>query len=142
MKSYENNKLVFISEYFKDSITGNEILISADDRGYMTKVNNNPYENGCGNSNDSAENNFNKVYKIIKEKFHAYPVSDKEMLLKYIETTQEVNNNINRMGCFESWYDPYYAIKQTFTKEEIEAMDEDRINDLLRLACNIQEGLY
>lgn len=142
MKSYENGELCHIGEYFKDAIDGNEFLISADNRGYMTKINEKPYEDGCGTSIGSIEENFNKACEIVKEKFHIYPVSDKEMLLKYIETIQEPDNRINRMGCSESWYDPFYAMKQTFTKEEVEAMSDDEINNLLRLACNIQENLY
>lgn len=142
MKSYENGELCHIGEYFKDAIDGNEFLISADNRGYMTKINEKPYENGCGTSIGSIEENFNKAYEIVKEKFHIYPVSDKEMLLKYIETIQEPDNRRNRMGCSESWYDPFYAMKQTFTKEEVGAMSDNEINDLLRLACNIQENLY
>lgn len=142
MRSYENGELYHISEYFKDAIDGKEILISADDRGYLTKINERPYENGCGTSIGSIEENFNKAYEIVKEKFHIYPVSDKEMLLKYIEKMQEPDNRINRMGCLESWYDSFYAMKETFTKEEVEVMSDDEINNLLRLSCNIQDNLY
>ena len=46
------------------------------------------------------------------------------------------------MGCSENWYDPFYAIKETFDKEEIEDMKALEINNLLKLARNIQEALY
>jgi lysyl-tRNA synthetase class I len=60
---------------------------------------------------------------------------------------EEINNNKetplkNRMGCSENWYDPVYAMKRTFTIEEIKNMTEKEIQDLLKLANNIQDGLF
>ena len=46
------------------------------------------------------------------------------------------------MGCSENWYSPYYAMKETFTKEEIENMSDREINNLIKLAENIMEALY
>jgi len=46
------------------------------------------------------------------------------------------------MGCSENWYNSYYAIKHTFTIEELEAMSEQELNNLIKLADNIAEGLY
>lgn len=40
----------------------------------------------------------------------------------------------NRMGCNESWYDSYYAIKETFPIEEIESMSGKEVDNLVRLA--------
>ena len=48
----------------------------------------------------------------------------------------------NSMGCLESWYDYVFAFKETFSIEEIEEMNEVEIEHLVRLATNIQEGLY
>ena len=48
----------------------------------------------------------------------------------------------NSMGCSENWYNPYYAIKMTFTMEEIESMSEGELNNLVKLGENISEGLY
>ena len=48
----------------------------------------------------------------------------------------------NRMGCSENWYNPYYAIKMTFSMEEIESMSEGELNNLVKLGENISEGLY
>ena len=48
----------------------------------------------------------------------------------------------NIMGCSENWYNPYYAIKQTFTYKELERMSEDELNNLVKLAEAISEGLY
>lgn len=48
----------------------------------------------------------------------------------------------NSMGCSENWYNVYYAIKMTFTMEEIEAMSEKELNDLVKLGDAISEGLY
>ena len=48
----------------------------------------------------------------------------------------------NRMGCSENWYNPYYAIKMTFSMEEIESMSEKELNNLVKLGDAISEGLY
>ena len=65
----------------------------------------------------------------------------KEKLLKYLDEPVETTAR-NRMGCSENWYDPYYAMKETFTREQIESMSESEIQNLLKLAQNISEGLY
>ena len=66
-------------------------------------------------------------------------------------TKEEIINNIknvgtttarNSMGCSENWYNSFYSIKMTFTMEEIEAMTEKDLNNLMKLADNIAEGLY
>ena len=48
----------------------------------------------------------------------------------------------NSLGCSEICYNYYYAIKMTFTIEEIEALSEKELNNLIKLADNIAEGLY
>lgn len=48
----------------------------------------------------------------------------------------------NRMGCNESWYNPDYAIQNTFSREEIEAMSELEVDNLLRLANMLSEVFY
>lgn len=66
-------------------------------------------------------------------------------------TKEEIINNIknvntttarNSMGCSENWYNSFYSIKMTFTMEEIESMSEKELNNLVKLADNIAEGLY
>ena len=66
-------------------------------------------------------------------------------------TKEEIINNIknvntttarNSMGCSENWYDTYYAIKMTFSMEEIENMSENELNNLVKLGDAISEGLY
>ena len=49
----------------------------------------------------------------------------------------------NVMGCSENWYNPYYAIKQTFTYEEILSMKESLRNEHLILGAisNVRENL-
>ena len=46
-------------------------------------------------------------------------MSEKEKLLEYINNPVTTTMR-NRMGCDENWYNPYYAIKETFSKEKIE----------------------
>lgn len=68
--------------------------------------------------------------------------SEKNSLLSYMRSPQEPITARNRMGCSEAWYDPYYAIKQTFTTTEIEKMSSHEIANLVKLAKQIAEGLY
>lgn len=69
--------------------------------------------------------------------------SDKEKLIEYIENYQKPDKIArNRMGCDESWYDPYYAIKETFSLEEIKEMSEKEIKNLLKLGEEISLALY
>lgn len=68
--------------------------------------------------------------------------SDREALSRYYNNTATVADGKNRMGCSESWYDPYYAISQTFTADEVAAMQDKEVANLIKLAENIQESLY
>lgn len=65
----------------------------------------------------------------------------KEELIKKIKEYESTNRQ-NRMGCSENWYSYVYAIKQTFTIEEIIQMSEEEIQHLIKLAQNIQDGLW
>ena len=65
----------------------------------------------------------------------------KEELIKEI-TEYKKTDARNRMGCSEDWYSFAYAMKETFTLEEIKNMTEREIELLYKLADNIQEGLY
>lgn len=70
-------------------------------------------------------------------------VNHKEKILQYIASYKNPDKiTKNRMGCNESWYDPYYAIKETFSVEEIESMTEEEVSRLNKLAWNISEALY
>lgn len=48
----------------------------------------------------------------------------------------------NFMGCSEDWYNVYFAISRTFAREEIEKMDDQTINYLVRLAEKLGEAFY
>ena len=54
----------------------------------------------------------------------------------------EQNTAHNSMGCSENWYNFFFAMKETFTEQEIRNMNEREVTYLERLAANIQEGLY
>lgn len=70
-------------------------------------------------------------------------VNHKEKILKYIASYKSPDKIMrNSMGCNESWYSSYYAIKETFSVEEIESMSENEICNLVRLGDNIAEALY
>ena len=67
--------------------------------------------------------------------------------MKASEIISEIENlNIqsshNSMGCSENWYNFFYAMKETFTIEEIKEMTDRECSLLERLADSIQEGLY
>ena len=68
-------------------------------------------------------------------------MTEKEKLLEYIDNPV-LTGARNSMGCSENWYSSYYAMKETFTKEEIENMSDREINNLIKLAENIMEALY
>jgi len=65
----------------------------------------------------------------------------KDEILMNIATV-EYTKAQNIMGCSENWYNPYYALKNTFTYKELEKMSEDELNNLVKLAETISEGLY
>lgn len=139
MKTFSNGICTSISQIFKDD-SGIKIIIHAYNSGYIINGQVDPIK---VNIKDTIENNYNKAYtEVRKNHKHLVRVSDKEDLLEYIESFKESPAGRNRMGCLEAWYDPDYAIKETFTKEEIEVMSDNEINNLLRLACNISDGLY
>jgi len=52
------------------------------------------------------------------------------------------NKARNSMGCSENWYNFFYAMKETFTLEEISSMSDRECDLLDRLAQSIQDGLY
>lgn len=63
------------------------------------------------------------------------------------EIINEITNVIetearNSMGCSESWYNPYFALKETFSMEQLSEMSETELNNLIKLAETIGEGLY
>lgn len=71
-------------------------------------------------------------------------MEDKNNLLKSKILAYEIkpSGTRNIMGCNEDWYNSYYSIRQTFSKEEIEQMSEQEIENLFRLADNISDHLY
>lgn len=58
-------------------------------------------------------------------------MTEKEKLLEYIDKPVLTN-----------WYNPYYAMKETFTKEEIKNMSDSEINNLIKLAVNIMYAFF
>lgn len=54
----------------------------------------------------------------------------------------KISNARNSMGCSENWYNFFYAMKETFTIDEIKNMTERECILLNRLANSIMDGLY
>lgn len=68
-------------------------------------------------------------------------MSEKENCLSFIDSPSTVSQR-NIMGCSENWYNPYYAIYATFSREEVMAMPDSEVEHLIRLAGKIADGLY
>ena len=68
-------------------------------------------------------------------------MSEKEKLMEYINNPITTTAR-NSMGCSENWYNSYYAIKETFSVEEILSMSNKEIENLVKLADEIAEALY
>lgn len=66
---------------------------------------------------------------------------NKQVLIDFIDNPVIIEGR-NIMGCNENWYNPLYSVSQVFTKEEIEAMNETEVVNLLKLANEISEALY
>lgn len=66
---------------------------------------------------------------------------DAQDVLKGISNLKDTHRR-NIMGCLEDWYDFFYAIRETFTPDEIKGMSQRELELLERLSKNIQEGLY
>ena len=65
----------------------------------------------------------------------------KELIDKY-KSLDWSNPAHNLMGCSENWYNPCYAIYNTFSEEKLLEMGEREINDLIELAETMGESFY
>lgn len=65
----------------------------------------------------------------------------KDKILEQIENYEPIAAR-NSMCCSENWYNPFYAMKMTFDEESLKNMSEVELNNLVKLAENISEGLY
>ena len=68
-------------------------------------------------------------------------MTEKEKLLEYINEPI-LTTARNRMGCDENWYNSYFAIKETFSIEEINSMSDEEVENLVRLGDSMLEALY
>ena len=68
-------------------------------------------------------------------------MSEKEKLMEYINKPITTDAR-NRMGCSENWYNAYYAIKETFSIDEIIRMKDKEVENLVKLADEIGMALY
>ncbi len=68
-------------------------------------------------------------------------MTEKEKLLEYINKPV-LTTARNRMGCDENWYNSYFAIKETFSIEEINSMSDEEVANLVRLGNSMSEAFY
>lgn len=69
-------------------------------------------------------------------------VTSRESLIRYMEEDQISDPGKNRMGCSESYYDPFFVIKKTLSADAVKAMSEDELGRLLGCLNTMSEGLY
>lgn len=69
-------------------------------------------------------------------------VTSRESLIRYMEEDQVSDLGKNRMGCSESYYDPFFVIKKTLSLDTVKAMPEDELGRLLGCLNTMSEGLY
>lgn len=63
-------------------------------------------------------------------------------LLKIKQARYFHSNMKNRMGCSEDWYNPYFAVANTFDDDALDKMSESEIKHLIKLATTIGSALY
>ena len=68
-------------------------------------------------------------------------MTETEKLLEYIKKPV-LTTERNSMGCDENWYNSYFAIKETFSIEEINSMSDKEIENLVRLGDSMSEAFY
>lgn len=68
-------------------------------------------------------------------------MTEKEKVIDFFNNPVLINGR-NRMGCSENWYNPYFAIKETFSLAQIQSMTDAEVKNLVNLAQNIANGLY
>lgn len=69
----------------------------------------------------------------------------KEEILNKIKEAIKIPNysqGRNSMGASESYYDPDYMVGKCFTEEELNAMSEESLNSLIKLAKFASEVFY
>ena len=68
-------------------------------------------------------------------------MTEKEKLLEYIKKSV-LTTVRNSMECDENWYNSYFAIKETFSIEEINSMSDNEVANLVRLGDSMSETFY
>lgn len=93
------------------------------------------YSNHAGKHKLEAEYDSDKNNLIIR-------CSSRAAVKRYYDGMAYIAEGKNRMGCSESWYDPYYAITQTFDADTVDKMEDEELENLVKLAEAIQGALY
>jgi hypothetical protein len=65
----------------------------------------------------------------------------KEHILKECHDAKPVPGK-NRMGCSESWYDPFYVMNRVFGEGELGAMTERELNNIYAALYEMSAALY
>ena len=71
-------------------------------------------------------------------------MTKEEILQKIADCFDKEKNNKarNSMGVSESFYNPYYLTGNCFTTEELEAMSETELNNLIKLSNYASDAFY
>ena len=68
--------------------------------------------------------------------------SHREVIDYYYSNKFQSSGARNRMGCSEDWYDCYYAITQTLHPTEVDNLNDEQLDSLVKVVCAVQEALY
>lgn len=87
---------------------------------------------------------FEELYVDFLKQFGEVDEPNESIKSKVIQYMKEpkITDSRNIMGCSENWYNPFYAISQTFSLEEVQAMSQFEVERLVKLGDAIGEGLY
>jgi len=71
-------------------------------------------------------------------------MTKKEVLQKIADCfdVSKLTNARNSMGVSENWYNAFYLTGKCFTTDELSAMSEDELNNLIKLAEFAADAFY
>lgn len=81
---------------------------------------------------------YGEEYNSLVEK--VYAITPRRNVIK--GSRQGFTRARNSMGCSENWYDPDYAIANTFTDEQIDNFSDETLEALLTLGQSLSEAFY
>lgn len=116
-------------------------MITSGKENYIHFVNLPTYADVVRYSNHASKHKLEAEYDSDKNNL-IIRCPDRVAIKRYYDGMVYIADGKNRMGCSESWYDPYYAITQTFDADTVDKMEDEELSNLIKLAEAIQGALY